>query len=60
MLAPYTDYGPSRTRGTIVSQRYVNRPYCEMCGPFRGRFLRRSGADEFGTLHRCRSCDEEY
>jgi hypothetical protein len=38
---------------------YSQRPYCDLCGPFRGDELRKVGRDEFGTLWRCRRCDEE-
>ena len=36
-----------------------SRPHCEMCGPFRGPFLRPCGSDDFGTLYRCHGCDNE-
>jgi len=67
----YTDYGPNpykpenAARFRIMLRRVAaetawrNRPFCEMCGPFRGRYLRRSGSDEFGPIYRCKGCDEE-
>jgi hypothetical protein len=35
------------------------RPHCDMCGPFRGAFLRPVGRDEFGQIWRCEGCDRE-
>ena len=67
----YTDYGPnphqpaSTTRFASMRARvrketaWRNRPFCDLCGSFRGRYLRRVGRDEFGPIHRCRACDEE-
>jgi hypothetical protein len=67
----YDDYGPNpyapkhaeRFTHMITrvraETRWRDRPPCEMCGPFRGRYLRQSGTDEFGPIYRCRGCDEE-
>jgi hypothetical protein len=33
----------------------LTRPHCDLCGPFRGSFLRRMPSGEY----RCRGCDEE-
>lgn len=57
----YTDYGP---RPTPQSDRarvreWMRRPYCDLCGPLRGRYLRRTGRDEYGPVYRCKGCDEE-
>jgi hypothetical protein len=59
-LAGYTDYGPptAKTREGLVclAIRWVNRPECNMCGPFRTRYLR----PIYGTgEHRCLDCDAE-
>ncbi len=57
----YTDYGPKHpTRGpwkgsTVLTAAWVNRPFCDLCGPFRGRYLRPLANGE----HRCRGCDNE-
>jgi len=63
----YTDYGPNpytpvnaeRFRTMIGRVRretaWRNRPFCDMCGPFRGRYLRLMGSGEY----RCRGCDRE-
>lgn len=63
MSVAYVNYGPAmkRVRGhaPMVTARWRNRPYCELCGPFRGAWLRVSGWDEFGALHRCERCDGE-
>ena len=63
----YTDYGPkpkdTETRSRSYHKRntrYNNRPYCDLCGPFRSRYLRPIGQpDDIGQEHRCRGCDEE-
>lgn len=59
----YVDFGPAtqRRRGhmEIITQQWRNRPHCTLCGPFRGRFLRKAGEDEFGTLWHCYRCDYE-
>ena len=66
----YTDYGPKpatpapnetaaqRTRRMRAARgsRWASRPYCDMCGPFRGRYLRYMSAVR---EHRCRGCDRE-
>ena len=36
-------------------QSREHRPFCDLCGPFRGRFLRKLLSGEW----RCRGCDEE-
>lgn len=57
----YQDYGPAHpTRGTwkgtsVYTSTWINRPFCDLCGPWRGRYLRPIGNGE----HRCRSCDNE-
>lgn len=59
----YQDFGPAKIRhnghGELSNPKFRNRPHCELCGPFRGRYLRRAGSDEFGTLWRCERCDNE-
>lgn len=67
MSVGYTDYGPNpyrpenAARFTVMLRRvrreteWRNRPFCDLCGPFRGRYLRRLGTGE----HRCRGCDRE-
>ena len=61
---PYKDYGPvmqptGTWRGRVVNSTYSMRPWCDMCGPFRGRLLRVVGSDQFGEIHRCKGCDDE-
>lgn len=61
---PYQYFGPEKAtrgmwRGIIWNIRYTYRPLCDMCGPFRGMYLRYLGHDEFGAIYRCRGCDEE-
>lgn len=61
---PYQYFGPPKAtkgtwRGVAWNIRYLDRPHCDMCGPFRGCFLRYLGHDEFGPVYRCRGCDEE-
>lgn len=59
--AHYTDYGPNpnaqvdRQSSTAARSAWANRPMCDMCGPFRGRYLRPIGQGE----HRCFGCDAE-
>jgi hypothetical protein len=66
----YTDYGPKpaapapdetaeqRTRRLRAQHRsrWASRPFCDMCGPFRGRYLRYMLALK---EWRCRGCDRE-
>lgn len=54
----FVDFGP-RPTGPRTTQRWLNRPHCDCCGPFRGRYLRKVGRDEFGTIWRCLPCDED-
>lgn len=57
-LDGYLDFGPRKAAGhseAVVSQTWAQRPYCDMCGPFRGRYLRKIGADEFGAEYRINS-----
>lgn len=66
---PYTDYGPNPYRlqrdGDSrpvhrINTAWPSRPYCDLCGPFRGRYLRPIGQpDEHGREYRCSGCDEE-
>jgi hypothetical protein len=49
----YTDFGPPALCGQQAI-RYADRPFCDSCGPFRGRYLRRLDAE----THVCRDCDE--
>jgi ribosomal protein L37AE/L43A len=56
----YEDYGPIYRPRNMISSTWFNRPYCDLCGPFRGRYLRQIGVDEFGSIWRCRDCDEEF
>jgi hypothetical protein len=62
-VSAYVDYGPARIHpkghGILANGRYLDRPYCDLCGVFRSRRLRKIGRDEFGDLHRCESCDLE-
>lgn len=53
----YRDYGPKPTKETPVRNRgrWASRPFCDMCGPFRGRYIRQMPNGEY----RCRSCDRE-
>jgi len=59
----YEDYGPRPSVELTQSSRPVRpartgwtaRPYCDMCGPFRGRYLRRMADGEY----RCHGCDVE-
>jgi len=51
----YADYGPRPAAGQPPSITYANRPHCDMCGPFRGRYLRRMLDGEY----RCFGCDRE-
>ena len=67
----YTDYGPNpfkpenapRFRTMIgrvrAETKWRERPFCDMCGPFRGRYIRTMGRDEHGPEYRCKGCDEE-
>ncbi len=66
----YIDYGPKPTpKANETTEdfhararrmgKWINRPFCEMCGPFRGRRIRQSGHDEFGPVYRCEGCDNE-
>lgn len=68
----YRDYGPNPYKpenaqrfttmiGRVRAEtRWLNRPLCDLCGPFRGRYLRRLNAPgEYGYEHRCKGCDEE-
>ena len=48
-----------RLQGYRHYPRPLTRPHCDLCGPFASPFLRTVGSDEFGTLYRCLSCDEE-
>jgi hypothetical protein len=63
MHPAYRDFGPPTLRrkghGPLANPAFSHRPYCDLCGPFRGRYLRTAGTDEFGTLWRCASCDGE-
>jgi hypothetical protein len=56
-MAAYVDYGPRPTPETPARRlgRWAGRPYCDMCGPFRGRYLRTMPNGET----RCRGCDRE-
>ena len=60
---PYRDYGPAvrKTKGHAPhpTLTWMNRPHCDLCGPFRGRFLRSVGRDAYGEIYRCRGCDDE-
>lgn len=66
MAFKYTDFGPKyvsqKKHGkNVLNPRYVNRPYCDLCGGFRGCYLRKTGRVEHGQqIWRCRKCDEEY
>lgn len=52
----YTDYGPKpKPEQARTPLKWINRPFCDMCGPFRGRYLRSIGFDEFGREYRCRA-----
>jgi hypothetical protein len=56
----YEDYGPAQrmsrsARVLLPTARWIARPHCDMCGPFRGRYLRKTHSGEY----RCRGCDEE-
>lgn len=67
----YEDFGPAtrqiRGHTRLPTQRWINRPFCDLCGPFRGRYLRKLGCGggsecKLGcteTEWRCRGCDEE-
>lgn len=55
----YTDYGPNTYDRRKDGPRraftvYGNRPFCDRCGPLRGRYLRSLDADQY----RCKRCDE--
>jgi len=49
------------TASIKAKQRWASRPLCDLCGPFRGRYLRAiSGSTtEYGPEYRCKGCDEE-
>ena len=58
--AHYTDHGPNpykngNTPTARESSLWANRPFCDLCGPWRGRYLRSIGHGEY----RCRGCDNE-
>lgn len=67
MNTDYIDYGPNpyrpenaerfrvMLRRVAAETRWRNRPFCDMCGPFRGRYLRAMPNGE----QRCRGCDRE-
>jgi hypothetical protein len=50
--------GSTCARGQAMA-RWINRPHCDLCGPFRGRYLMALGWDEYGRIYRCKGCIEE-
>ena len=56
----YHDFGPKLDRDGKFRKEWLDRPHCDMCGPFRGRYLREYPDPGYaGTSWRCRGCDEE-
>ncbi len=59
----YDDWGPKPTAESDVRKQgaWMQRPFCDMCGPFRGRYLRplRNYEPELPTEYRCHGCDVE-
>ena len=57
----YQDFGappsPDKPRRNRASDKYTGRPHCDMCGAFRGRYLRRLPMSD--GEWRCRGCDNE-
>ena len=56
---PYLDYGPPRVRHrgmVLLNSLYAARPFCELCGAFRGRLLRLQAVT---GEYRCYGCDRE-
>lgn len=55
----YQDFGQPYRRwkgsSSVLSDDYAQRPFCDLCGPFRGRYLRLRS----GQTWCCLGCDQE-
>jgi hypothetical protein len=55
----YEDFGVRTLKNGRRNPRARARPHCDLCGPFAGRYMRKTLPDEHGEVWRCKGCDDE-